>query len=133
MLVAGKEREYMEFFLRGMVQNQSAITAADREEYLRTFASAGGVRGSFGWYRAIFQTSLQIQERAANGKLSIPVIGVNGDWGHANTGEQLHVITESPESVVIPNCGHLVPEESPEELVAAIRPLLERVRRETKS
>lgn len=126
MLVAGKEREYMEFFLRGMVQDQSAITAADREEYLRTFASAGGVRGSFGWYRAIFQTAAQIQARAAGGKLSIPTLGVNGVWGHARTGEQLDVVAESPESAVLPDCGHLVPEESPQGLVAAMRPLLER-------
>jgi len=126
MLVAGKEREYMEFFLRGMVQDQSAITAEDRDEYIRTFASAGGVRGSFGWYRAIFQTATQIQMRAAKSKLTIPVLGVNGAWGHAKTGEQLTAVAVSPESAVLADCGHLVPDEKPYELVEAMRPLLER-------
>jgi pimeloyl-ACP methyl ester carboxylesterase len=124
LLVAGKEREYMEFFLRSMVQDQTAITAQDREEYLRTFASAGGVRGSFGWYRAIFQTEAQIRERAARGKLALPTLGVNGTWGHPQTGEQLSAVVESPESAVLAECGHLVPEERPVELVAAMRPLL---------
>jgi pimeloyl-ACP methyl ester carboxylesterase len=126
-LVTGKEREYLEFFLRVMVQNQSAITAGDREEYLRTFASAGGARGSFGWYRAIFQTETQIRERAGRGKLTIPVMGVNGAWGHPRTGEQLTAVAEgTPESAVLAECGHLVPEERPEQFVTAIRPLLER-------
>lgn len=128
MLVTGKEREYMEFFLLGMVQDQSAITAEDREEYLRTFSSAGGVRGSFGWYRAIFQTEAQILARAAKGKLTISTLGVNGAWGHPQTGEQLAAVALAPQSAVLADCGHLVPEEKPQELVEAMRPVLEHAR-----
>jgi pimeloyl-ACP methyl ester carboxylesterase len=129
-LVAGREREYLEHFLRIMVQDQTAITGEDREEYLRTFASAGGVRGSFGWYRAIHETSAQIRERAeARGKLAVPVVGVNGAWGHPETGEQIKAVAENVFGAVLSDCGHLVPEEKPRELVAAILPLLKGVAR----
>ena len=115
-LVAGKEREYLDYFITGMIADQRSITEADKDEYLRTFAAPGGVRGSFGWYRAVFQTAAQIKELAAN-KLQFPVLGINGEYGHPQTGEQLTAVAENVQSAVIKNCGHLIAEEQPEELV----------------
>ncbi len=119
MLVAGKEREYWNYFAVNMMVDQRSMTEFDKNEYLRTFASPGGVRGSFGWYRAVFETSKQIQELAKT-KLKIPVIGINGQYGHPNVAEQMKVVAENVCGAIIKNCGHLIAEEKPEELTEGL-------------
>jgi len=114
-LVAGKEREYLNHHMMGMIADQRSITAADKEEYLRTFASPGGVRGSFGWYRAVFETARQIQELGKT-KLKLPVLGLNGEFGHPRVAEQMKLVAENVRGGVIKNCGHLIAEEQPDEL-----------------
>jgi len=115
-LIMGKEREYWNYFAGTMMVDGRAMTEFDKDEYLRTFASPGGVRGSFGWYRAVFETSKQIQELGKN-KLQIPVLGVNGEYGHPNVAEQMKLVADNVTGAVIKNCGHLIAEEKPEELI----------------
>lgn len=121
MLLAGRERAYFEWFLGqgNMVADQRAISEADKDEYMRTFAAPGGIRGAMGWYRAVFETGRQIRELAET-KLSMPVLGINGEYGHPKVAEQLEQFAEDVSGLVIENCGHFVAEEKPEELIEAL-------------
>lgn len=114
LLIAGKEREFWNFWLRLMLYNPASITEADKDEYLRTYAAAGGVRGSVGWYRDALITTDQFAEAIAKGKLKMPVAGWGGQFGTPNANEQLNAITDDPRGGIIPECGHLIAEEQPE-------------------
>lgn len=120
-LLAGKKRGYFDWFISqaNMVAVPQAISEADKDEYMRTFAAPGGVRGAMGWYRAIFETGRQVQELART-KLRMPVLGINGEYGHPKVGEQMRRVAEDVSELAIKDCGHFVAEEKPDELVEAL-------------
>jgi pimeloyl-ACP methyl ester carboxylesterase len=118
LLLAGKEREYVDFFIdqRTHLMDPLAIDNETRATYARHLANAGGVRGAIGWYRAVFETAEQIC-RIGDAKLSLPVLGINGEFGTPNVGKQMAAVATNTRSAIIKGCGHFVPEERPEELV----------------
>lgn len=127
MLVAGREREFFEWFTGqgNMVGDPRAITEADKDVYLRTFAGAGGVRGAFGWYRAVFETGRQIQEHAET-KLRMPVLGLNGEFGHPDVAGEMKHLADDVSGAAIAGSGHFVAEEKPAELLDELHALFAR-------
>jgi pimeloyl-ACP methyl ester carboxylesterase len=73
------------------------------------------LRGSFGWYRSIWETSEQFREWGLKG-LSVPVLAVRGEYGVPRVEEQMRLIARDVKGAVIKGSGHLVPEEGPDEL-----------------
>ena len=117
LLIHGKEREFWNYLYSLMLYNPASITEADKDEYLRTYAAAGGIRGSVGWYKEAITTTDQFASAIAKGKLSLPVMGIGGQYGSPYTQSQLAVISDNVKGGIIPNCGHMVAEEQPEILV----------------
>ncbi|MDX2233498.1 MAG: alpha/beta hydrolase [Hyphomonadaceae bacterium] len=119
MMWSGKEAELVDYFLTAMAADPTALTAADKAEYVRGLRKPGGLEGSFGWYRDVLVTADQIRD-ATRTKLTRPVLAVNGAYGHPNVGEQMRLVADEVTSVTLADCGHLCAEEKPEELAAAI-------------
>jgi pimeloyl-ACP methyl ester carboxylesterase len=117
LLIGGRERALLDYLWGLMLFDPSTITEADKQEYLRSYAGAGGVRGSVGWYRALLDTTDQIAAAVARGKLSLPVLGLGGQYGTPFTFDQLKVVAENLTGGVVPRCGHMLPEEAPAMLV----------------
>ena len=118
-LIEGRERDYLNFFFRLMLLDQSKITEVDRTEYERTLAHPGGLRGSFGWYRSIWETSEQFREWGAKG-LSVPVLAARGEFGVPRVEEQMRLIAKDVRGATIAGSGHLVPEEGAEKLASEL-------------
>ena len=92
--------------------------------YVQMLSNPDSLRGSFGWYRAIDTTIAQDQERR-NTALTMPVLAVGGERSFGeHVGEAVRVVAPDAESVVIPDTGHFLAEESPDELLAALTPFL---------
>ena len=119
LMWSGKEAELVDYFLTAMTADPMANTAADKAEYVRGLRKPGGLDGSFGWYRDALVTADQIRA-ATQTKLKLPVLAINGAYGHPNVGEQMLLVAETVSSVTLANCGHLCAEEKPEEMAAAI-------------
>lgn len=126
LLITGKERQFLEYLFNLMLYDPSSISEEDKAEYLRTYAGAGGVRGSCGCYRAALQTTEQFKA-AGQTKLKLPVLAYGGQFAIPATKEQMLMVAENVEGGVIPNCGHLVPEEAPEFLTAKLLDFFSRV------
>jgi pimeloyl-ACP methyl ester carboxylesterase len=93
--------------------------------YIHTIASIpGALRGSFGFYRALDTTIVQNEQRQTK-RLALPVLAIggaaSGGEGVANT---MRLAASDVQSVVIPDCGHWVAEEAPEEMLAALTAFL---------
>jgi pimeloyl-ACP methyl ester carboxylesterase len=75
------------------------------------------LRGSFGLYRALDATLAQNKERT-NQPLTMPVLAIGGaeSWGEAVG----NVAANDVQTVVIPDTGHWVAEQAPEEMLAAL-------------
>jgi pimeloyl-ACP methyl ester carboxylesterase len=125
-LWAGREAELVDYFLTAMSADPTAVSEADKAEYVRGLRKPGGLHGSFGWYREVLTTARQIRE-ATRTKISTPVLAINGQYGHPEVLEQMQLVAEVVEGVTLANCGHLCAEEKPEEMAGAILAFAERV------
>jgi pimeloyl-ACP methyl ester carboxylesterase len=92
--------------------------------YVRALAQPESLRGSFAWYRALDTTIAQDEKRRTR-PLTMPVLAVGGaaSFGE-NVGQALQLVAPDVQSVVIPDTGHFLAEESPADLLAAMEPFL---------
>lgn len=114
-LIAGKERLYLSWFYR-TAYNPSAISEEDIDEYVRCYASPGGMRAGFEYYRAIWDDVDHNTENAKT-KLTMPVLAMGGKHSFGKqTKRSLEVLAEDVRGEEIDACGHWVAEEQPEYL-----------------
>jgi pimeloyl-ACP methyl ester carboxylesterase len=88
--------------------------------YVRGLSNPESLRSSFGFYRALDTTIAQDGERATR-RLPMPVLAIGGAMSFGeHVAEALRPVADDVQSVVIPDTGHFVAEEAPEELLAAL-------------
>ena len=122
VLISGRERQYLDWFLRRKTANPDAFTDDDITEYLRVFTKDGGLRAGLAYYRAASLSAQQNRELGARGKLTVPVLALGADQGSiADMAAPLRAYVEDVRGGVVANCGHFIPEEQPE---AAARELM---------
>ena len=87
-------------------------------------ADPDALRGSFAAYRALDTTIAQNQQRMTR-RLPMPVLGIGG--GHSlreQVADTMKLAADDVQTLVIPDCGHHPPEETPEETLAALTAFL---------
>ncbi len=113
-LIAGREREYVAWFLRAKALNPGVFTEDDLTEYTRCFAAPGGVRAGLALYRAVPLDAEQNREFHAR-PLEMPVLGVGGRQGSTpEIADALRKVARRVEGKTLENCGHYPPEEQPD-------------------
>lgn len=123
MLITGREREYLDWFLRRKTANPESFSDADLDEYLRVFKKEGGLRAGLAFYRAAALSARQNRALCAKGKLKVPVLALGSDQGSIrDMATPLKAYAEHVQGGTIAACGHFLPEEQPtavaEELIA---------------
>ncbi|WP_418939793.1 alpha/beta fold hydrolase [Paraburkholderia bryophila] len=114
-LIAGREREYLDWFLRRKTANPHAFSDADLDEYLRIFVKDGGLRAGLAYYRAASLSARQNGELSANGKLPTPLLALGSDQGSiADMATPLREFFVDVQGCTISHCGHFLPEEQPQ-------------------
>ncbi len=115
VLLAGREREYLDWFLRRKTANPDTFSDADLEEYIRVFKKDGGLRAGLAYYRAAFLSAQQNRAFAARGKLTMPVLAIGSDQGSiSDMATPLRSFADDVRGGSIPFCGHFLPEEQPD-------------------
>ena len=128
ILIANHEREFLTWFYDRYLYDRSSIDEDTVNEYLRTFATPNGIRGSLGVYRAIFET---IEQTApyTDIKLDTPIFGLGGEQSlDENTIQMLQQVGNKVEGGSIKNCGHFIADEQPEKLLEYIFAFFEKVK-----
>jgi len=120
-LIVGNERAFLTWFYEGATAHPGVIGPKAVDEYLRTFTGREGVLGSMGIYRAAF-TSIAQTEPLMKAKVTVPVVAMGGAKGGLGpkVGEMVKMVAENVDVVTLPNCGHFLPEECPDEVVRRI-------------
>ena len=92
--------------------------------YVRALSNPESLRSSFGFYRALDATLAQDAQRKTR-QLTMPVLAIGGaaSFGE-HVGDAMKLVADDVKSVVIPDTGHFLAEESPDELLAALTPFL---------
>jgi pimeloyl-ACP methyl ester carboxylesterase len=87
-------------------------------------ASPDALRGSFGFYRAIPETSAQNEQRMSR-RLTLPVLAIGGEESVADgAGKTMKLVADDVQAVVLAGSGHWVAEQAPEQLLAALTEFL---------
>ena len=93
--------------------------------YVGTLAAdSAALHASFAIYRALDATIAQNQQRTTR-RLSMPVLGIGG--GHSlgdQVADTMKLAADNVQALVIPGCAHWVPEEAPEQTLAALTAFL---------
>lgn len=127
-LVQGREDIYLGWFYRTFAFRPDATGPDDVAEYLRTYRQPGAMRASFEFYRALERDAADnAAEIAANGPLEMPVLAIGGGVGYPHSRgrgtepeQSLRRVATNVRGLVIPDCGHQVPEEQPDILADAL-------------
>ncbi len=128
MLVAGREREYLQAFFFARCFDPSVI---DLDTYVSAYSAPGAMRAGFELYRAFERDAEDNREALKrNGKLKIPVLAI---WGSiSNSGpmleEMMRELADDVSGLNIPNTAHWIAEENPSGLVESLINFLTRDR-----
>ena len=122
-LVSGRERVYLTWLFENKSVRHDRIDRQAVNEYVRAFAAPGAATAGFNYYRQTFSDAglKRMRERLAH-SLPMPVLAI-GAAGGVGTGLQdsLKGAASDLHGVVLPGCGHYLPDECPTEMMAAVR------------
>jgi pimeloyl-ACP methyl ester carboxylesterase len=115
ILITGRERAYLEWFLFRKTANPAATyTEADLAEYERCFRQTGNLRGALAYYRAVYDNT---EHNADLPRVTVPMLALGAEFGSApNLYEALRPLGDHVEGGMLADCGHFIPEEKPAEL-----------------
>ncbi|HEX7306847.1 alpha/beta hydrolase [Lentzea sp.] len=121
LLLPGIERRMIaDWAYPMMTAAADAVTDADLDEFVRTYARPGGWSGTSALYREIFANNGATRALAEASPLTVPVLTI--DASSAPFTEQTFRAVSAAEvtSVRLPGVGHLVAQEAPDRLAAAM-------------
>ena len=127
IMISATPEPFLRAVFRALTFRAGAIEEPMVQEYLRAFTLPGTIRATLEDYRAAATRDLEDDERDLDRKLDCPVLAIWGEYGKMHTlfdvaatwKEKAHRV----DGHSLP-CGHFIPEEAPEELLAALRPFL---------
>ena len=123
MLVAGRERQYLQAFFNARCFEPSAIGDEDLDVYASAYSAPGAMRAGFEVYRAFDQDVEDNRGALAhNGRLTVPVLAMGGEISTSGpvVEEMMREVAEDVTGVRVPRTAHWVAEENPEAFVRAV-------------
>jgi pimeloyl-ACP methyl ester carboxylesterase len=93
--------------------------------YVETLAAGPeALHASFAIYRALDTTITQNQQRMQR-RLTLPVLGIGGQYSLGDqVANTMKLAADDVQTLIMPGCAHWVPEEAPEETLAALTAFL---------
>jgi pimeloyl-ACP methyl ester carboxylesterase len=123
MLVAGRERQYLQAFFNARVFNTHAITDGDIDIFTAAYAAPGAMRAGFELYRAFDQDAADNRDALRrNGKLTVPVLAVGGSTSTSGplVEEMMREVAGNVTGLRIPESAHWIAEENPRAFIAGL-------------
>jgi pimeloyl-ACP methyl ester carboxylesterase/uncharacterized RmlC-like cupin family protein len=120
-LVKGRERTYFEHFWNDFAADKThSIPEDDRREYTAAYARPGRMRAAWAYFVS-FQQAANDFARFAQTKLTMPVLSLGGEKANGGAlGRQAKLVAINSESIILPNTGHWLMEERPQETMEAL-------------
>ena len=114
ILLAGRERAYLEWFFWNKTADPSCYGEDAISEYLRIYGAPGGMRAGLAFYRAAALSAEQNRALSRDRKLTMPVLGLSADHGSIpDIAAALRPFSDDISGETVAHCGHFQPEEQP--------------------
>lgn len=121
-LITGKERVFFEHFIKEHATNKDVFTPELLDLYAKSYAKPHTLNAAFEYYRVLNQGVLD-NKTLAQTKITIPALAIGGG-GHGGMGQyqvdQMQRYATDVTGLVLPGCGHWLPEECAAPLNAAV-------------
>ena len=116
-LISGREKMFVEHFMRQQAYNPDALDQTSLDVYADRLSAPGALRAGIAYFRA-HKLDAEHNRENAKKKLPMPVLTVGGtaSFGADLEGE-IRPLVEHMRAVMIEDCGHYIAEEQPERLV----------------
>jgi haloacetate dehalogenase len=127
IMIGAVPEAFLRYMFRALTFRAEAIEEPMVQEYLRAFTLPGTIRAGLEDYRAAATRDLEDDERDLAAKLRCPVYALWGEHGKMHTLFDVLESWREKAGVVTGHalpCGHFIPEEAPDELLAGLRPFL---------
>ena len=127
LLIAGRERQYLQSFFNYRIYNTGAISNEDLEIFIAAFSTPGAIRAGMEVYRAFDQDVRDNRESLQKkGRLSIPVLAVGGEISTSGAlmEDMMREVAENVRAVRIPKTAHWVVEENPDVFLTELQKFL---------
>ncbi|HYL18919.1 MAG TPA: alpha/beta hydrolase [Burkholderiales bacterium] len=127
LMLGAVPEAFLRHMFRALTARAGAIEEPMLQEYLRAFTLPGTIRAGLEDYRAAATRDCEDDERDLALKVRCPLLAIWGEYGKMHT--LFDVLATWREKAVdvhgraLP-CGHFIPEEAPDELLAELRPFL---------
>jgi pimeloyl-ACP methyl ester carboxylesterase len=122
-LTKGKEDIYVGWWFKNKVYKPGAVPPRDVAAYVAAYAREGRMDAAFDYCRKIVD-DMEFNKKQFRDKLPVRLLAVGGQYSIPTMGESLKPYFQNVTSLVVPDAGHFVPEEQPEELAKALVPFL---------
>jgi len=122
-LVHGRERLYVSWFLNAFAAHPGVFSEQAIDEYARCYAQPGAMRAGFNYYRAIPRDEADNRAAIAQGKLTMPVLGLGGGESFGRRElvlESMRRVAQDVRGGVIEHAGHFLPEEATDTVAQAL-------------
>ncbi|MFJ4800543.1 alpha/beta fold hydrolase [Streptomyces murinus] len=128
-LLTGRERDYVDWFLRAKTLSPDTFDGAEVDQYAAAIAAEGGLRASLSYYRDAPRSARENRDALERGRLTVPVLGISSSHGSIpDMAASLGPWAENTTGVVIPEAGHFIPDEQPGAVVQALTAFLDQER-----
>jgi pimeloyl-ACP methyl ester carboxylesterase len=123
-VLPGHEGEYLDWFLRAGTADGTGIDPALRDAFVRAYQGTDALRCGFSYYRAGSANARQIAAATATGRLRVPTLAIGARPVGDSLHRQLQPITDDLAGHLIEDCGHIIPLDRPDALLALLLPFL---------
>jgi pimeloyl-ACP methyl ester carboxylesterase len=123
-VLAGREREYIEWFLRTGTHDEQGVDPSVRDAFVTAYTGQDSLRCGFEYYRAFPANAAQIRAATATSRLTVPTLAIGANSVGDALHRQLEPISDTLTGHVIPNCGHIIPLDQPDALLDLLTPFL---------
>ena len=127
MLISGRERRYIDYFIKSRIYDTAAIGDADIDEYAHAYSTPGALRSALAMYQALpLDRELNLRALAEDGKLQVPVAVVGSELTstQASLDDVAREIAIDCNTTLLDQCGHWIPQERPDFLAELLNNLL---------
>jgi pimeloyl-ACP methyl ester carboxylesterase len=123
-VLAGHEAEYVDFFLRAGTVAERGVSPAVRDAFVRAYTGEESLRCAFAHYRALPTSAAQIADAVAAARLTMPAMAIGARPVGDTLFHQLRPFADDLAGHLLDECGHIVPQDRPRELLALLDPFL---------
>ncbi|MFB6677951.1 alpha/beta fold hydrolase [Streptomyces sp. NPDC056390] len=120
-LLAGRERDYVGWFLKVKALLPDTFEDAELDHYAAAVAVEGGLRACLAYYRDAAESARKNHEALKRQHLTVPMLGISSSHGSIpDMAASLSPWADDTTGVVVPGAGHFIPDEQPEAVAAAL-------------